>query len=227
MQSERLAAIGETVAGLTHESRNALQRSQACLSLLEFRLRDQPEALGLLARVQKAQDDLHRLFNDVRAYAGPVHLEPCTCDVAEVWREAWQDVAAARAGREAELHEDIQLADRWCEVSPFHLRQVFRNLFDNALSVASGPAQITVRCTAAALDGRGAVDIAVEDNGPGFTPEQRQRAFAPFFTTKVHGTGLGLSICKRLVEAHGGRISLADRAGPGAVVVITLPRRGT
>ncbi len=227
VQAERLAAIGEMVAGLAHESRNALQRSQACLSMLEFRLRDQPEALDLLARAQKAQDDLHRLFDDVRAYAGPIRLEPCTCDVVQVWREAWQDVAAARAVREAELHEDIETTDHWCEASPFHLRQVFRNLLDNALSVTNGPARITVRCTAARIDGREGLRIAIEDNGPGFTPEQRQKAFEPFFTTKVHGTGLGLSICKRLVEAHGGQITVGDRGGPGAVVVVTLPRRTT
>ena len=227
VQAERLAAIGEMVAGLAHESRNALQRSQACLSLLEFRLRGQPEVLDLLARVQKAQDDLHRLFNDVRDYAAPIHLTPCTCDVVQVWREAWQDIALARAAREAELREEIRVGDRWCEASPFHLRQVFHNLLDNALSVASGPIRVTIRCTATRINGREAVQIAIEDNGPGFTAEQRQKAFQAFYTTKVHGTGLGLSICKRLVEAHGGHIAVAERDGPGAVIVITLPRRNT
>jgi signal transduction histidine kinase len=61
--------------------------------------------------------------------------------------------------------------------------------------------------------------------GPGFAAEQRARLFEPFYTTKVRGTGLGLAFCKRIVDAHGGTIEPADDPGPGAAIVITLPRR--
>ncbi len=81
LQAERLAAIGEMVAGLSHESRNALHRSQVCLEMLTFEVEDRPEALQLIARLQAAQDDLYRVFEDVRTYAAPialrrVHLRP-------------------------------------------------------------------------------------------------------------------------------------------------------
>jgi signal transduction histidine kinase len=66
--------------------------------------------------------------------------------------------------------------------------------------------------------------VAVADNGPGFDPAVRAKLFEPFQTTKVRGTGLGLAICKRLVEAHGGRIDAAPAGGPGAEVILTLPR---
>ncbi len=227
VQAERLAAIGEMIAGLAHESRNALQRSQACLTLLGFRLQDQPEALDLVARVQKAQDDLHRLFEDVREYAAPIQPQWSIANLAQVWREAWDDLGVARAGRDAELREEIRVADLRCELSPFHLKQVFRNLLDNALSVIPDPVRITIRCTAATIDGREGLQVAVRDNGPGFAPEQRPKVFEPFVTTKTHGTGLGLAICKRIVEAHGGRIALGAEDGPGAVILITLPRRST
>jgi PAS domain S-box-containing protein len=227
VQAERLAAIGQMVAGLAHESRNALQRSQSCLSLLSFRLQNQPEALNLVERIQKAQDDLHHLFNDVRDYAASIQLELRVCDLAQVWRDAWEDLGAARANREAELREEIQVADRWCEVSPFHLKHVFRNVLENALSATEGPVRITICCTAVEVGGREGLQIAVQDNGPGFTAEQRHKAFEPFFTTKVRGTGLGLAICKRLVEAHGGQIAVGEGDGPGGVIRITLPRRST
>jgi PAS domain S-box-containing protein len=223
LQAERLAAIGQMVAGLAHESRNALQRSQACLTILSYRLQGETEMLDLLNRIQKAQDDLHQLFDEVREYAGPLHLETRDCQLAEVWREAWADVGAAAVG--AALREETAGTDLRCPASPFHLKQVFRNLFENALSVAPPPAQVVLRCSPAQLRGQEAVQVAVCDNGPGFPAEQRHRAFEPFFTTKVHGTGLGLAICKRIVEAHGGWIEVAAGDGPGAEILITLPRR--
>jgi len=71
VQAERLAAIGQMVAGLAHESRNALQRSQACLEMLALQLDNQPRALNLVGRIQKANDDLHRLYEEVRGYSAP------------------------------------------------------------------------------------------------------------------------------------------------------------
>ena len=82
LQAERLAAIGEVVAGLAHESRNALQRSQACLEMLALAVRDRPEALDLINRIQKAQDHLHSLYEDVRSYAAPIKLDKHPCELA-------------------------------------------------------------------------------------------------------------------------------------------------
>jgi len=226
LQAERLAAIGEMVTGLAHESRNALQRSQACLELLGLRLQGKPEALGLLGRVQKAQDDLHRLYDEVRGYAAPIHLEPRTCNLAEIWREAWADLAESRAAGQAELREETAGTDLICVASPFHLKQVFRNILHNALTAGSSRVEVVIRASPAELEGEAAVRIGVRDNGPGFAAEQRQGVFEPFYTTKVHGTGLGLPICRRIVEAHGGRIEAGEGPGPGAEIIITLPQGG-
>jgi PAS domain S-box-containing protein len=226
LQAERLAAIGQMAAGLAHESRNALQRSQACLTLLGFRLAGQPEALELLARVQKAQDDLHRLFEDVREYAGPICLELCRCHLDEVWRQAWEDLSTVRLGKVATLVEETGGVDLECMASPFHLLQVFRNLFENALAAAAVP-RVTLCCAPADLDGREAIQVAVQDNGSGFAEEEKQRAFEVFFTTRIHGTGLGLAICKRIIEAHGGRIAVGESPESGALLLLTLPRRPT
>ncbi len=99
IQSERLAAIGEAMAGLAHESRNALQRSQVCLDLLSEQLEDRPESLELLEAIQRAQDDLHRLYEEVRAYAAPIHIQPRDVDIGDVLRKAWDDVASAQGAR--------------------------------------------------------------------------------------------------------------------------------
>jgi len=223
LQKERLAAIGQLMAGLAHESRNALQRSQACVEMLQLRIQDMPDALELVARLQAAQDDLYQLYEEVQSYAAPLRLELRVCNVAEIWRQAWANLDHVRKDKQAELREDTSNVNLWCEVSPFHLRQVFHNLLHNALTVASDPIRIMIRCTAAQIDGRAALRISVHDNGPGFTAEQRQKAFDPFFTTKVRGTGLGLPICKRIIEAHGGHIEVAADDGAGAEIAITFP----
>src|SRR6185295_18076690 len=96
LQSERLAAIGEMMTGLAHESRNALQRSQSCLEMLEMEIQDRPAALDLLARIQKAQDHLHRLYEEVRGYAAPLLIRRETLDIRNVLRETWDHLELSR-----------------------------------------------------------------------------------------------------------------------------------
>ena len=224
LQAERLAAIGEMMAVLTHESRNALHRGQVCLEMLALEVEDRPEALRLIARLQQAQDDLHTLYEDVRDYAAPIHLERRVCDLAETWRTAWAHLAPLREGREAVLREESGGLDLHGAVDPSRLEQVFRNLLENSLAACRDPVEITIRCTPAEIDGHPALRVAVRDHGPGLGPEQRQRLFEPFFTTKTKGTGLGMAIAKRIVEAHGGRIAVGEDGGPGAEIILTLPR---
>jgi signal transduction histidine kinase len=218
LQVERLATIGRVAAGLAHEGRNALQRIQACLSMLALRARDLPEALDLIDRAQKAQDDLHRLFEDVRSYSATVQPQRAAADLGAAWREAWDDVTTVRAEGGARLVEDGGAEDLVCEIDTFQIKRVFRNLFENSL--AAGADRITVT----ARRPPGALEVSVRDNGPGFPPEVRPRLFEPFYTTQIRGTGLGLAISRRVVEAHGGRIE-AGEEGAGAEIRITLPRR--
>jgi signal transduction histidine kinase len=224
LQSARLAAIGQMMTGLAHESGNALARSQACLEMLALEVQDRPEALDLIQRVQKAQDHLRQLYEEVRGYAAPLRLEREVWDVSGVWRQAWANLAVQRQGRDAELREQTAGVDLRCPVDHFRLEQVFRNMFENSLAACRGPVRLTVACAGAELAGRPALRVAVRDNGPGLSPEQRQRIFDPFFTTKTKGTGLGMAIAKRITDAHGGQIAVGNAAGPGAEILITLPR---
>jgi len=226
LQTERLAAIGQMMTGLAHESGNALARSRACLEMLAWEVQDRPEALDLIGRIQKAQDHLQQLYEEVRGYAAPVKLEREQWSLAAVWRQAWDNLALRRKDRAATLHEEPAGVDLVCAVDHFRLEQVFRNIFENALAAAPPPVRITIRCAEADLDGRPAVCVSVRDNGPGLNPEQQQRIFEPFFTTKTKGTGLGMAIAKRIIEAHGGQIEVGRGAAPGAEILITLPREG-
>jgi signal transduction histidine kinase len=224
LRAERLAAIGQTVAGLAHEGRNALQAIHACSERLAWRLQGQPEALALVDEIQKAEEVLRRLFDDVRDYAAPISLERRPCHLAEVWRQAWAQALAPHAGRDAVLAEQTGGLNLVCEVDAFRLAQVFRNAFDNSLAATPGPVRDTFSCAAAELAGAPALRVAVRDNGPGLSAEQRQNLFEAFYTTKTKGTGLGMAIAKRIVDAHGGEIGAGEGAGPGAEIAITLPR---
>jgi len=129
IQAERLAAIGQTVATVAHEGRNALQRIHGCLERLGLRVEDRPEALKLVGRSQEALADLEHLFDDIRSYAAPIQLDQRLCDLSEVWREAWSRVLGTRSNRDARLSQETGGRDLRCEVDPFRLGQVFRNLF--------------------------------------------------------------------------------------------------
>src|SRR5262245_65155984 len=117
------------VAVLSHESGNALARARACLEMLALDVADRPEALDLINRVQRAQDDLQHLLEEVRNYAAPLRLERDSWDLSGVWRQAWDNLAGLRQGKAAELREDRGGADLHCAVDAFRLGQVFRVLF--------------------------------------------------------------------------------------------------
>lgn len=224
LQNERLAAIGQMMTGLAHESGNALARSQSCLEMLSWEVEDRPAALDLIARIQKAQDHLKNLYEEVRGYAAPLKLDREIWDLSYIWRQAWEHLALQRQGRDASLHEETGgLVPRF-PLDQFRLEQVFRNIFENSLAACSDPARIDVLCSDAEIDGRPAVCISVCDNGPGLNAEQIQKIFDPFFTTKTKGTGLGMAIAKRIVEAHGGQISVSPKRVAGAEIRIVLPR---
>jgi len=224
LQAERLAAIGQMMAGLAHESGNALARSQACLEMLAMEVEDRPEALNLIGRIQKAQNHLQQLYGEVRNYAAPLKLERQRQSVRSIWRQAWANLVDQRDGRTVLLREECDGVELHCLVDAFRLEQVFRNILENALAACSDPVEILVSCSESQMGDQSALRIAVRDNGPGLNPEQRQRIFEPFFTTKTKGTGLGMAIAQRIVEAHGGQIAVGDPLGPGAEIQLLLPR---
>jgi PAS domain S-box-containing protein len=225
VQAERLAAIGEMVSGLSHEGRNALQRSQACLEMLALEVQDRPAALDLVTRIKRAQEHLHDLYEAVRTYAAPLNPRPRFCNLGDVVQAAWAGLDWLRKDRAATLNVDAGATDLYAEVDPDLMALVFRSIFANALAAGPNPVAIDVHWSETADGGRPMLQAAVRDHGPGLTPEQARRILEPFYTTKAHGVGLGLAIAKRIVDAHHGHISVGPAKGPGAEILVRLPRR--
>lgn len=206
LQAERLATIGQMIAGLAHESRNSLQRIRANAEMLELELPADSHAVPFLQRIGLAVDDLRRLFDEVRGYAAPLALEIRDVPLSSLIAEAWEAVARQRQDRVVRLCSEIPEPALWVRVDGFRVSQVFRNLFENSLAACVDPVEIVVRATPAAELEGAAVEVAVRDNGPGLTDEAYRRVFDPFFTTKTKGTGLGMAIAARVISAHGGKI---------------------
>ena len=224
VQSERLAAIGEMVTGLAHESRNALQRAQACLDMLTLDLEGQPEQIDLTNRARVAIDDLRRLYEEVRSYAAPINLHRQNADLRIIWRKVWDDLNLIRADRTIELVDDDCPSNLTCRIDQHRIEQVFRNIFENAITACPTPGQVVIQCSESDLDTQPAIRVAIRDNGPGFKQDVAARIFQPFFTTKQRGTGLGMAIAKRIVETHDGVIEVGDLQQPGAEIVLVIPR---
>lgn len=229
LQAERLAAIGQMVTGLAHESRNALQRIQASINRIVRRSRDNPEILEIVGEIERAGDDLSQLYEAVREYAAPINLKKEKFDILDVWREVWKHLEPIRSERDVQFEEDTCDVDLGTTIDDYRLGQVFRNLIENAIAACKDPVRILVRCRDSSLRGFPALEVSIRDNGPGFSAEARQKAFEAFFTTKQKGTGLGLAIIKRIVEEHGGLVYLAhpdnrESEYSGAEIVLVLPR---
>jgi signal transduction histidine kinase len=218
VQAERLAAIGQMVASLAHESRNLLQRMSASIEILELIDVDNPDAIEEIAKIRNAERGLEKLLEEVRQFAAPIHLHKKLHPLQFIWNETWANLCATNEDRDARLDARCEGVDTVCQVDAFRIGQVFRNLFENSIAACGDQTHISVRCE----NTRGLIQVKVRDNGPGLNEEQQENAFNPFFTTKVKGTGLGLAIAKRIIEAHGGHIRLGDCTA-GAEFVISLP----
>jgi signal transduction histidine kinase len=221
---DRLAVLGRMVAFLAHEGRNILSTSSLNAELLEFNLNGCPSLVKLTALLRSSHAHLARLFDDVCGYAGTVKVNLEPCNLRERLLSVCKDLKRTDLSNRIEVVEHFGESDLCCQADPFRMDQVYRNLVQNSLAVCPAPVRLTARWSAAELEGHPALRLSLRDNGPGFSDEQRQRAFEPFVTTKSESTGLGLAIAKQIVEAHGGRIELCASDSTGAEFVITVPR---
>jgi two-component system sensor histidine kinase HydH len=216
---ERLAALGEMAAVLAHEIRNPLGAIKGLAQVLDERARAASQDRELTETIVRETVRLERLVADLLAYARPRPPDRRPVDVAALARRAADLLAAeasaagARIALEAPAYPVVALADAG------QLTQLFTNLLLNALQAMPRGGAVEVRVGRE----KEAVVVTVADEGSGIAPQEAARLFDPFYTTKPNGTGLGLAICRRVAEAHGGRIALEEHTGPGARLRVELP----
>lgn len=219
MRMERLATMGEMAAALAHEIRNPLVSIGVTLETLgrdTENLGDSAEILSLLAR------EVTRIDMILQDYLSLSVRRNTTVERVDL-RELVADVCRLTGGQgqHGGPSVDVQV-DSGIEIFADYagLRQVLVNLLLNALEAA--PPGTAVTCRVADRGER--VEIGIEDSGRGLSVTAEE-CFQPFFTTKQNGTGLGLTVCQKIVEAHGGSVSLENRAQGGCQATVTLPRK--
>ena len=224
-QSEKLAALGQLLAGVAHELNNPLAVVLGRASILQEKLRDTPYAAPL-QKLREAADRCARIVKTFLAMARQTGPRRSMVEVNEMVESALEMTTYGLRKSSVSYTTHLLATPRFIEVDQDQMIQVLTNLILNAqhaLEEKPGDRRVTI---AASLSDDGQwLSLSVADNGPGVPAAVAARIFDPFFTTKSvgQGTGLGLSVCRSMVEAHGGTLKLETTPGGGATFRVALP----
>ncbi len=227
VRREQLAAVGELSAVIAHEVRNPLAIIKNAVSGLRRRGATDADRATLIDILDEETDRLHRLVQDLLAYAQPA---------VPKWREIIVADLVRRVVERAQssVSHANSVSVEWCldgpetaHGDPELLRHALVNVVENAFQAMPNGGTLTVRTGEADICGQQAVVIAFSDTGDGMNPVVQAKARDPFFTTRPSGTGLGLAIVDRVIRSHGGRVEIESRHGEGTTIRLVVLREGT
>jgi signal transduction histidine kinase len=216
-KSERLAAIGELAAMIGHDLRNPLTGIIGAAYYLRTKasLKMDPKAREMLEIIEKDIAHSNKIINDLLEYSHEIKLEVTETTPKQLAREAFALVTVPENVQVINLAED----EPKLKVDVDKLTRTFANVIKNAFDAMPVGGTLTVRCKR--QDGN--LDFIFGDTGVGMSKEVLDKIWSPLFTTKAKGMGFGLPICKRVIEAHGGKISVESAVGKGSTFTVTVP----
>lgn len=224
-QNEKLAALGQLLAGVAHELNNPLAVVLGRAAILQEKLQDTPHAAPL-QKLREAADRCARIVKTFLAMARQTGPRRKLAGINDLVESALEMTTYSLRKSNITWNKSLLSHDMKIEVDQDQMVQVLINLILNAqqaLETREGERRVDINAAMSA-DGKW-LNIEVADNGPGVPDAIAPRIFDPFFTTKSvgQGTGLGLSVCKSMVEAHGGTLKLVATPDGGATFQITIP----
>ncbi|HXV62921.1 MAG TPA: response regulator [Vicinamibacteria bacterium] len=219
IRSERLAAVGELAAQIAHEIRNPLAAISNSVGVLRRDLELQGDDRRLLEVVHEEAQRLGRIVADFLKFARPRPLHRTPLNLVEVLDDLLlllsQQHALGLAQSQIKIEKDYQEELPPVSLDAAQTREALWNLLVNAVEAMPGGGTLRV-VVAGSEKGDDFVEVTVSDTGKGIRPEDMERIFQPFHTTKADGTGLGLAIVQRVVEAHAGEVLVESTAGQGS-----------
>jgi PAS domain S-box-containing protein len=224
----RVATLGELAASIAHEINQPLAgvvtNGQACLRWLGREVPDLAEARAAVERIIRDGNRAGEVIARIRALVRKAAPQQARLAINDVIAEvtALADSELRRHG--VALHTDLAAALPLVLGDRIQLQQVLLNLLLNGMEalreVTDRPRALIVRSQP---EEAAAIRVGVQDVGPGIAPQDLERIFTAFVTTKPEGLGMGLAISRSIIEAHGGRLWATANDGPGATVQFTLP----
>ncbi|HEX5338146.1 MAG TPA: ATP-binding protein [Gallionella sp.] len=226
LQAERQSAWGEVARRLAHEIKNPLTPIQLSAERLQYKLSDKLDEAGAQLLLRSTQTivsqvaAMKNMVSDFANYARGPALKLSHLDLHRLIKE----VLGLYEANAIPITLKLDAPQSVVNGDATRLRQVIHNLLQNAQDALQGVAQPKIALVTETQNGE--IHLRVEDNGAGFPESVLARAFEPYMTTKTKGTGLGLAIVKKIVEEHGGRITLENSESGGAHINISLPLIG-
>jgi PAS domain S-box-containing protein len=225
--STRVAMLGELAAALAHELNQPLtailSNAQAARRFIADGAIETDELRAILDDIirddKRAGDVIHnlrRMLNNTPAVPEACSLNDLVCEVAVF-------LNGEMLSQKIELRQTLAPALPRVQMAPVELQQVLVNLLLNAAQAMKDTPRDRRQIDIETRGGEGAVTVSIRDHGCGISLEQMSKVFEPFHTTKSAGLGMGLAICRRLIEAHGGRIEVGNHEAGGATFWFSLP----
>jgi PAS domain S-box-containing protein len=216
-KSERLAAIGELAGMVGHDLRNPLTSIKAAAYYIRLKYAKTLDENGkdMLLTIDKSIEYSNKIINDLLDYSRKINLELSRTTPKQLINEALALVNVQENIRVTNLVPDAPQIS----VDTAKMTRVVVNIVKNALDAMPNGGAITLTSQKT----KGNVELVFADTGEGMDEETLKKLWTPLFTTKAKGVGLGLAICKRIVESHGGKITVQSEVGKGTVFTVVIP----
>lgn len=220
-KAEHLASLGELAAGLAHDIKNPIAGIKGALEIIKEQIEPDDPKKEIYTEIIHQTDKIYSIIQDLLNYARPRQLDMSMTSPGKPIRAAIKMAASQTQDKDIKIICDKMDENIRVLMDENKIQEVILNMLLN--SIAAIEKKGTIKINTKADTAKNRFEIFINDTGKGIKPENIPLVFNPFFTTRRKGTGLGLSICKKIIQEHGGTITVHGQEGQGAEFIIQIP----